>query len=68
MSMFICIIFYYNRLDSMMKRNMRVTWTRVGGPHPQTTGWFCRTNLQAVRRTAPIQLIGNRQLTDSPMA
>lgn len=23
-----------------MKGNMRVTWTRVGGPHPQTTGWF----------------------------
>ena len=40
MSMFLFIIFSYKRLERMMKRNMRVTWTRVGGPHPQTTGWF----------------------------
>ena len=23
-----------------MKRKMRVTWTRVGDPNPQTAGWF----------------------------
>ena len=40
MSMFLFIILSYKRLERMMKRNMRVTWTRVGGPHPQTTGWF----------------------------